>query len=82
MAVLTQTELAPLRREMAESIATVAWTKPQINAAIQAMEAWFEAEKAGAVTAIENAAPGVFTLAQKRKIATLWLRHKLAVGVS
>lgn len=81
MAVISAAQLTPLRQEAERGVGTVPWTKPQINAALQAVEDHFESVKSGFVTAIETAVPGVFSLAQKREIVKFWLRYKLSAGV-
>jgi len=51
------------------------WSKPEINAAIQAIEdRWDAAGTQAALSAdIEAAAPAVFTAAQKKYLAAFWL---------
>lgn len=80
MAIMTPDELADLRRNCARERATVDYTKPQINAALQAIEDWWEANRAALGAAIEAAAPGVFSPAEKRRLAKHWLAHKFARG--
>jgi len=76
MAPLTDPERDELRQMLAGAV-TPTWTKPQINAALQAVEDWFETARAGAGAAIEAAAPGVFSPANKRRLLVAWLRQKL-----
>lgn len=84
MATITPTELAAARRG-----ATADWpngithTKPQINAALQAIEDWWNANAASLVTAINAATVplGVtFTGAQKKIIGKWWLSHRYGKG--
>lgn len=76
MAVLTADQLAELRRENAAVVGTVTYTKPVINAGLQAIEDWFEANRAGLGAAIEAAAPGAFNAAGKKRLVKFWLRSK------
>lgn len=77
MAQLTADELAAIRRECAAFGLTVNYTKAQINAAIQAIEDWFEANRAGISTAINAATtPLVLTAQQKKIIGAFWLLYK------
>lgn len=77
MAVLTAEQLAKIRRGVAQQFATQNWDKPQINAALQAIEDWFELNKASGVTAVNTAtAPFVFTGPQKKELFAYWLLHK------
>jgi len=81
MATLTAPQLAELRRGIAPDVAAVNFNKPQVNAALQAVEDWFETTARTEIgAAIETAAPGVFTNAQKRVIAKYWLRQKFDRG--
>ncbi len=79
MATLSATELAELRQGFADG-RVVAHTKPQINAVLQAVEDWFEANRASLGAAMEAAAPGVFTGPQKKAIGSYWLRQKFVRG--
>ena len=76
MALLTLTQLAAIRQDFVATLAVINKTKPQINAAIQAIEDWFEANRASLGAAIEAAAPSTFTPAQKLKLVKFWLRSK------
>lgn len=83
MAVLTSAQLAELRQGCASSAAAagapVNYTKAQLNAALQAVEDWFENTGRAAIgAAIEAAAPGLFNAAAKKRIAAYWLRQKFA----
>ena len=80
MAVLSPTQLAELRRGCAQDVA-VNYTKAQVNAALQAVEDWMEATaRAEIATAIELAAPGVFTGPQKKSIFRWFMRQKFERG--
>ena len=82
MAILINLELDELRRRVASEL-NVDWTKPQINVALQAAEDWFETNKVSLLTSIDSAtAPKVFTIGQKRRIATAWLKYKFSKGVN
>jgi hypothetical protein len=77
MAVLTPGQLTELRQFIAAGVATQSWTKLQVNAALQALENWYESSgRAAAGSAIETAAPGVFTNAQKKLLGKYWLLQK------
>ncbi len=77
MAVLTDAQKTELRQAVAALVATVPWNKAQVNAAVQALEDWYETSgRAAAGSAIETAVPGVFTAAQKKKIGAVWLLQK------
>lgn len=74
MAVLTATQLAEIRRALAAKAAVVNYTKPQANAALQAVEDWFDANQASLSQAINTAtAPLVLTVAQKKWLVAYWL---------
>ena len=80
MAVLTPDELVILRREVEQSLREAglasSFTKAQLNARIQAIEDWFEANRTSLAQAIDAAAPGNLTVAQKKRLVAHWLRHK------
>jgi hypothetical protein len=77
MAIVSVSDLASLRQRCASDVASVTWTKAQVNAAIQALEDWFDTTgRQEAAAAIESAAPGVFTNAQKKLIGKYWLTQK------
>ena len=77
MAVLALPALAEIRQEVSRGV-IVTWTKPTINAALQAVEDWFEANRASLGAAIEAAAPAAFTAAQKKKLVAYWLSYKFS----
>lgn len=78
MANLNAGQLTEIRQRVAATGAIpVTYTKPQINAAVQAVEDYFETTaRAGISAAIEAVEPGTFTAAQKRQIAKMWLFQK------
>lgn len=78
MATLANHERDELRQGFAASGGVPAGvTKPDLNAAFQAVEDWFENTGRAAIgSAIETAAPGKFNAAQKKRIAGYWLRQK------
>lgn len=77
MAVLTPEELADLRRRVRRSVGDVSWTKPQINAALQAIEDWFELNRTLIVAAIDTASnPFTFTGPQKKALVAYWMLQK------
>jgi len=73
---LTETDLVELRQDMARASATLAWRKANVNAALQAIETWFEANRASLGAAIETAAPGYFNATQKKQLVAFWLGQK------
>lgn len=77
MAVLTANELAALRRDVARDLATVNFSKVEVNAALQGVEDWFELNRASLSTAINTATtPFVFSAAQKKLLVAYWLLLK------
>ena len=79
MAQLTAEQLARLRREFVRKLGNVAidFDKSIINAAFQAIEDWYEANKAQISTDIDEAtAPYVFTPQQKKWLGAFWLLLK------
>ena len=79
MAILSPADLATIRRAVT-SEGEVNWTKPVINAALQAIEDQWEADRPRFANAIETAAPGVFTNAQKNRLGKHWLTVKFRLG--
>ena len=77
MAVLTAIQLAELRQKMSNLFPAVNYNKATINAGLQAIEDWFEANKAAGSTALDTAtAPYVFTAAKKKTLFAIWLLQK------
>lgn len=76
MAILTTDQLAVLRRS-AFPAENATWTKAEVNAALQAIEDYFETTaRAGLGAAIEAAAPGRFSNARKKRLVAYWLLQK------
>lgn len=76
MAALLPGELTELRQLVARD-QLVDYTKTQANAALQAIEDWFEANRTALGNAINTAtAPYVFTPAMKRRLFAHWCRQK------
>jgi hypothetical protein len=78
MAILSSGQLVELRNSC-ERLAAVGWTKPQIAAVLQAIEDWFEANRASLVTALNTAlaAQGLtLTAAQKRALVVAFFTQK------
>ena len=81
MAVLTAEELTELRATSGRG-QVVTYTKPQINAALQAIEDLFQSSanigprslQQALGLAIETAAPGVFGVGAKTKLFAIWCR--------
>lgn len=81
MAMLTSPELGAIRRDLEDESIAITYQKAQVNAAIQAIENSFETTcKAALNNAIETAAPGVFTAAQKRAMVKRYLYRKFQRG--
>jgi hypothetical protein len=74
MAILTGHELSKLRKVTRNSYAwdEIDFTKPDINAAFQAMEDWYQAHKVDAATRMDAATEPVYTFSstQKKVIAS------------
>ena len=81
MAVLTADHLCEIRRSLAREAPIVNYTKSSVNAAVQAIEDWFEANRASLGAAINNGTtPFVFTAPQKTALVKFWLLHKYQQG--
>ena len=77
MAVLTPQELNKIQQECEKVLKPVNYTKAQLNAAAQAVEDWFEANRASLVAVINTAtAPLVLTGVQKKAVVAYWLYLK------
>lgn len=78
MAIITNEELSVLRKQFTEGIVPVTFIKAPINAALQAINDWFDkaAVQSSLNTDIEAAAAGVFTANQKKKLVKFWLRSR------
>lgn len=82
MAVLTTPQLSDSRQSVAKDVVAITYTKPQINAALQAIEDRFEATRSGFSSAIDTAtSPFVFSAAQKKKLIAYWARIKFSIEV-
>lgn len=84
MAILTSADLTDVRRliDRARSVA-INYTKPQANAAIQAVEDWFEDNRAALSAAIDAATEPLgitLTNPQKREFVKQWLTDKFQRG--
>lgn len=81
MATLDARQLAELRRKFVQKLGnvTIDFDKPTLNAAFQAVEDWYEANKADASAAIDEAtAPYEFSGTEKKQIAAYFLWQKAA----
>lgn len=77
MATLSADQYTQLRQAAAQGQATVPWNKAQLNAAAQAVEDWFEANRASLNTAINAATtPLVLPAAVKRALLISYLTQK------
>jgi hypothetical protein len=74
MAVFTAEQLGELRTAICRNTATQHWTKPQINAAIQAIEDLMvqPSTRTAVSNAIEAVAAGVFDVAEKELLFAIW----------
>ena len=79
MATISTPHLVACRRGLERSGNPINYNKTQINAAIQAIEDRFEATRSGFNTAIEGAAPGIFSAAQKRQLFAYWASIKFEI---
>ena len=81
MVLLSSDEATKIRQECARAFPTVDYIKPQINAAIQGIEDWFEANRPSLSAAINTATgPFIFTNAQKVALVKYWLASKFERG--
>lgn len=82
MAILTSEELQEIRHGCdRDKQIPVDYTKAVINAAIQAIEDWFETSRTSISQAINTAtSPITLTAAQKKEIGKHWLRRKAQRG--
>ena len=79
MAVLTGAELAKARRLTRQMVGSLDYDKSTINAALQAIEDWFETNRAGISTDIDTATnPTVLTNTEKKRLGAAWLLYKSA----
>lgn len=75
MAVLTSSELAEVAKAIAKGT-QVDWVKGDINAALQAIEDWFESERTTVSGLIDAATAFSFTNAHKKTMIRFFLRQK------
>lgn len=81
MAILTAEQLATLRQGIVRKMGNTPGgvTKATLNDALQALEDWYEGEKATVSGLIDAAtAPYVFSAAHKKDIAAYYLLQKAA----
>ena len=78
MATLTAMQLAEMRQQFVRKLNDVVdFDKPTINAAFQAIEDWYEANKTQISGDINTAtSPYVFTPQQKKWLGAYWLLRK------
>ena len=76
MVILTATEAAEVRQQMARGVVPLTWTKGQCDTALQAIEDWFEANRPSLAAAMEAAAPGIFVAVQKKRMVAYYLLQK------
>lgn len=82
MATLTAPQLQACRNSLAKEGIPINYTKAQANAAIQAVETWFDApaQRSAISAAIDVAtAPLVLTNAQKKKVVAYWANTKFDI---
>jgi hypothetical protein len=77
MAALPADALVKLRNGYERDLEAIAHVKSVASAVDQAIEDGFDAALPGIRTAMETAAPGVFTTGQKNKRIKNWLRNRL-----
>ena len=76
MATLIADDLADLRQAQ-QRVRVVDHPKPVVNAALQAVENWFEASRPSLNAALNTAtAPIILTLPEKRTLLGVWLAQK------
>jgi hypothetical protein len=83
MAILTAAELDDVRHQWQRDADGIPWSRPKVNAALQAVEDVFTGT--ALQTALSNAidaaiAPGTMTAAQKRVLVKHWLWSRFARG--
>lgn len=82
MAVLDSPTRDTLRQSIANDIRAIPWTKPQLNAAMQAIEDVFggAAIQQALSDALDAALSPSATPAQKRLLVKAWLRNRAERG--
>lgn len=77
MAILTSDQLVALRQAYSRNNVIVNIDKPQVNAACQAIEDWFEDNRASLAVVINQAtSPVVLTPTEKRFLVAAFLLQK------
>jgi len=81
MAVLTPEQLVSLRQAFEREGDVATWGKADLNAALQAIEDWWETNQAGREAAINAAtAPLILSADVKQKLGKHWQQHKHGKG--
>jgi len=76
MAIINTNELAKIRQALATTN-EVDYKRSTLNAAVQAIEDWFEADKLTLSGLIDTAtSPVILTNQQKKKLAGFWMIRK------
>ncbi len=77
MATVDNNALAEGRQSVAADNVTVDYSKTLINAAFQAIEDWFEANRASLITAIDDAtSPVTLSNPRKKRLVAAYLEYK------
>jgi hypothetical protein len=80
MALLPNLVKDEIRQHCAKEAPLVGYTKEAINNGIQAIEDWFETNRASLNTAINTATSPVIMSAQTRRhMVMAWLKYKMGV---
>lgn len=81
MATIASSELDGIRQEFAKDSAAVGHQKATLNAAAQAVEDWWESNRASLGAAIDAAtSPSTLSVQEKRDLAKHWLVRKAQRG--
>jgi hypothetical protein len=74
MAAFTPEELQELRSALARNTDAHHWDKPTVNNTLQVIEDFMQqtSTRQAVGNAIENAAPGVFNVAEKTQLFAIW----------
>jgi len=81
MAILTDSQKVAIVRRVASDRSGVSYTRPTSYLALQAIEDWFEANRASLVTAMNTAiAPATMTNPEKAAMVKFWLQQKFERG--
>ncbi len=77
MAVLNAEELVDARRLAKKLLGTLDYDKATINAAVQAIEDWFETNRSGISEDIDTATcPAVMSNPEMKRLGAAWLLYK------